>query len=83
MHDSRFYQRQPEDTKAKDSIHISFTCQPISHFTQLSVITQKCMINKCVPTKKEHNDKQTIIFQGIEVFFHIHEILGLNLGDET
>jgi hypothetical protein len=42
------------------------------------------MINKHVPTKKEHNDEQTIIFQCTEeVFFHIHEILGLNLGEET
>ena len=78
------YQRQPEDTQDNDSIHVSFTCQPISHFTELSVITQKCMINKHVPTKKEHNDEQTIIFQCTEeVFFHIHEILGLNLGEET
>jgi len=29
------------------------------------------MINKCVPTKKEHIDEQTITFQGLEVFFHI------------
>jgi len=67
---------------AKDSVHVSFTCQPISHFTEFSV-TQKCMTNKCVPTKKEQNDEQTITFQGLEVFFHSQEVLGLNLGEET
>jgi hypothetical protein len=58
------------------------TRQPSSHFTEFSV-TQKRMINKCVPTKTERNDEQTITFQGLEVFFHSQEVLGLDLGEET
>jgi hypothetical protein len=41
------------------------------------------MINKCMPTKKEYDDEQTITFQGLEAFFHSQEVLGLNLGEET
>jgi hypothetical protein len=41
------------------------------------------MINKCVPTKKEYNDEQAITFQGLEVFFHSQEVLGLNICEET
>jgi hypothetical protein len=37
----------------------------------------------CAHKKKEHNDEQTITFQGLEVFLHSQEVLGLNLGEET
>jgi len=36
-----------------------------------------------VPTKKEHNDEQTITFRDLEVLFQSQEVLGLNLGEET